>query len=250
MRAQMRVFCACWRAKCASIACSLAWILERAGRRKTQIEEDFLQIYVDTRAQKVCAQSARVCARVRCHLVASWCPFGAILGHLGVNWGLLGLILGPSWCPLVAILGHLGVIMGSIWAFLVSSSGLLGPSWGHLRPARCHLGASWGFLGPSLAHLCPSWGPLGAFRDHLEAILGPLGAILGPLGAILGPLGAMLGPLGVISGPPWGLAPKSFCCCCCWWCCFCCCCCFRCPRYHPAPKDVFEDLQCHPRSPT
>ena len=157
------------RVKCAF---ARAWILERAGRRKTQIEGDFLQIYVDTRAQKASAQNARVCARIRCHLKASWCPLGALLGHLGLILGILGVILGPSWCSVVAILGHLGVILGSTWAFLVSSSGLLGPSWGHLGFAWCHLGASWGFLGllgPTLALLGPSWGLSGPSWNHLGA---------------------------------------------------------------------------------
>jgi hypothetical protein len=66
------------------------------------------------------------------------------LGHLGGNFGSLGVVLGylrPSW-------GHLGPSGGNFGAIL----GHFGASWGYLgaslEPSCGHLGPSWGYLGP------------------------------------------------------------------------------------------------------
>ena len=84
------------------------------------------------------------------HPGASLGHLGAILGHSGPSWALLGQ-LGPCWDHLGAMLGHLGAILG-------------------------HLGTSWGHLGVILGHLGPILGPLGSSWGHIGQLQAEPGA--------------------------------------------------------------------------
>ena len=103
---------------------------------------------------------------------------------MGLSWGALGALLGPSWGSFGGSWGPLGALFGGL-------GGLFGPSW------RPRLKKTGGFQFPSPPRrlkkgvLGPSWAALGALLGALGAVLGPSWA---PLGALLGHLGAILRP--------------------------------------------------------